>query len=80
MLTIGLLVEIVFHNKENIVQNWHLDGYSFFVVSMDGGQWTADSRKRYNLRDAVSRCTTQVYPKSWTAIYVTLDKRRNVEL
>lgn len=25
-------VEIVFENKENIVQSWHLDGYSFFVV------------------------------------------------
>ncbi|MBA0807974.1 hypothetical protein Gohar_023744 [Gossypium harknessii] len=40
---------------------------------MDGGQWTAASRNGYNLRDAVSRCTTQVYPKSWTAIYVALD-------
>ena len=27
---------------------------------MDGGQWTAASRNGYNLRDAVSRCTTQV--------------------
>lgn len=25
-------VEIVFENKENIIQSWHLDGYSFFVV------------------------------------------------
>lgn len=25
-------VEIVFENSENIVQSWHLDGYSFFVV------------------------------------------------
>lgn len=25
-------VEIVFENKENIMQSWHLDGYSFFVV------------------------------------------------
>lgn len=25
-------VEIVFENRENIVQSWHLDGYSFFVV------------------------------------------------
>ncbi|PPS11581.1 hypothetical protein GOBAR_AA09057 [Gossypium barbadense] len=54
-------------------QSWHLDGYSFFVVGMDGGQWTTASRREYNLRDAVSRCTTQVYPKSWTAIYVALD-------
>lgn len=25
-------VEIVFENKEAIVQSWHFDGYSFFVV------------------------------------------------
>lgn len=25
-------VEIVFQNNENIVQSWHLNGYSFFVV------------------------------------------------
>lgn len=30
---------------------------------MDGGAWTPASRNQYNLRDAVSRCTTQViYP------------------
>lgn len=66
-------VEIVFQNNENIVQSYHLDGYSFFVVGMDGGQWTTSSRNGYNLRDAVARCTTQVYPYSWTAIYVALD-------
>ncbi|CAI8600172.1 unnamed protein product [Vicia faba] len=66
-------IEIVFQNNENIVQSYHLDGYSFFVVGMDGGQWTTSSRNNYNLRDAVARCTTQVYPYSWTAIYVALD-------
>ncbi|CAA2972443.1 L-ascorbate oxidase homolog [Olea europaea subsp. europaea] len=66
-------IEIVFENRENIVQSWHLDGYNFFVVGMDGGLWTPKSRKQYNLSDAVSRCTTQVYPKSWTAVYVALD-------
>ena len=25
-------VEIVFENRENIIQSWHLDGYSFWVV------------------------------------------------
>lgn len=25
-------VEIVFQNRENIVQSWHIDGYSFWVV------------------------------------------------
>ncbi|KAL4389663.1 hypothetical protein HN51_010582 [Arachis hypogaea] len=66
-------VEIVFQNHENIVQSWHIDGYSFWVVGMDSGIWTPDSRKEYNLADAVSRCTTQVYPRSWTAIYMALD-------
>ncbi|KAL9330401.1 hypothetical protein ACSQ67_000011 [Phaseolus vulgaris] len=66
-------VEIVFQNDEDVIQSYHLDGYSFFVVGMDGGQWTAASKNQYNLRDAVSRCTTQVYPKSWTAIYIPLD-------
>ncbi|PON60602.1 Copper-resistance protein [Parasponia andersonii] len=66
-------VEFVFQNDEDIVQSYHLNGYNFFVVGMDGGQWTQASRDQYNLRDAVSRCTVQVYPKSWTAIYVALD-------
>jgi FtsP/CotA-like multicopper oxidase with cupredoxin domain len=66
-------VEIVFQNYENTIQSWHLDGYSFFVVGMDGGEWTPASRKRYNLFDAVSRCTTQVYPQSWTAVLLTFD-------
>ncbi|KAM7258600.1 hypothetical protein ACFE04_014341 [Oxalis oulophora] len=66
-------VEIVFENPENIVQSWHLDGYAFWVVGMDAGSWTTASRNQYNLVDAVSRSTVQVYPKSWTAIYISLD-------
>ncbi|CAN0847749.1 L-ascorbate oxidase homolog, partial [Linum grandiflorum] len=66
-------IEIVFQNTENIVQSWHLNGYSFWVVGMDGGKWTSESRNQYNLRDAVSRSTVQVYPKSWSAIYIALD-------
>ncbi|KAF3970293.1 hypothetical protein CMV_005991 [Castanea mollissima] len=66
-------IEIVFENTEDIIQSWHLNGYSFWVVGMDGGLWTTASRNQYNLRDAVSRVTTQVYPKSWTAIYLALD-------
>ncbi|KAL5775326.1 hypothetical protein ACOSP7_012883 [Xanthoceras sorbifolium] len=66
-------VEIVFQNWEDTVQSYHVDGYNFFVVGMDGGQWTPASRGSYNLRDTVSRCTVQVYPKAWTAVYVALD-------
>lgn len=40
---------------------------------MRPGKWVPDSRKTYNLLDAVSRHTIQVYPKSWTAILLTFD-------
>ncbi|KAG9454859.1 hypothetical protein H6P81_007763 [Aristolochia fimbriata] len=66
-------VEIVFENHEKGVQSWHVDGYSFFAVGMDVGKWSPKSRKNYNLLDAVSRHTIQVYPKSWSAILLTLD-------
>ncbi|KAL3634904.1 hypothetical protein CASFOL_021958 [Castilleja foliolosa] len=69
-----IFVEIVFENSEDIVQSYHLSGYSFWVVGMNGGQWTTASRNEYNLRDAVSRSTVQeVYPNSWSAIYLALD-------
>ncbi|TQD74780.1 hypothetical protein C1H46_039670 [Malus baccata] len=66
-------VEIVFQNWEDTVQSWHIDGHSFFVMGMEGGQWTPASRARYNFRDTVARSTTQVYPRAWTAIYIALD-------
>lgn len=66
-------VEIVFENPEDTVQSWHIDGHIFFVVGMDGGQWSPASRLSYNLRDAISRSSVQVYPNSWTAVYMPLD-------
>ncbi|XP_052178785.1 L-ascorbate oxidase homolog [Diospyros lotus] len=66
-------LEIVFENQEDTVQSWHIDGHNYFVVGMDGGQWTPDSRSSYNLRDTISRSTVQVYPKSWTAAYIPMD-------
>lgn len=66
-------VEIIFENHEKSIQSWHLDGYSFFSVAIEPGRWTPDKRKNYNLLDAVSRNTIQVYPKSWAAIMLTLD-------
>ncbi|OWM79812.1 L-ascorbate oxidase homolog [Punica granatum] len=65
--------EIVFENQEDTVQSWHINGHNFFVVGMDGGQWSPASRLNYNLQDTISRCTVQVYPLSWTAVYVPLD-------
>ncbi|XP_047076797.1 monocopper oxidase-like protein SKU5 [Lolium rigidum] len=66
-------LEIVFQNNGTDVQTYHLDGYSFFVVGMDYGEWTPNSRGSYNRWDAVSRSTTQVFPGGWTAVLVSLD-------
>ncbi|XP_031478833.1 monocopper oxidase-like protein SKU5 [Nymphaea colorata] len=66
-------VEIIFQNAATTVQSYHLDGYAFFVVGMDYGNWTENSRNSYNRWDAVARSTTQVFPGGWTAILVYLD-------
>ncbi|OWM64720.1 hypothetical protein CDL15_Pgr005983 [Punica granatum] len=68
-------VEIVFQNNEKYVQSWHLDGSSFYVVGFGSGQWTKDMRRRYNMDDAIVRHTVQVYPRSWSTILVSLDKK-----
>ncbi|KAK1286416.1 Monocopper oxidase-like protein SKU5 [Acorus calamus] len=66
-------MEIVLQNNDTSVQTYHLDGYAFFVVGMDWGEWTENSRGTYNKGDGVSRCTVQVFPGAWTAILVSLD-------
>ncbi|EYU44359.1 hypothetical protein ABFS82_08G046000 [Erythranthe guttata] len=68
-------IEVVLQNDENAIQSWHLDGYDFWVVGFGAGKWTQDSKKTYNLVDALTRHTTQVYPNSWTAILVSLDNQ-----
>ncbi|XP_045794463.1 L-ascorbate oxidase homolog isoform X2 [Trifolium pratense] len=68
-------IEVVFQNNENSVQSWHLDGYDFWVVGYGFGKWTDASRSSYNLVDALTRHTAQVYPNSWTAIWVSLDNQ-----
>ncbi|KAL0390414.1 UNVERIFIED_CONTAM: L-ascorbate oxidase [Sesamum calycinum] len=35
--------------------------------------WSPEKRKNYNLLDALSRNTIQVYPNSWAAVMTTLD-------
>ncbi|KAK1301178.1 hypothetical protein QJS10_CPB13g00191 [Acorus calamus] len=67
--------EIVFQNNEQTVQSWHIDGYDFWVVGFGGGQWSPASRAGYNLFDAVSRHTVQVFPNSWTSILISLDNK-----
>ncbi|KAI9400542.1 hypothetical protein POPTR_001G000600v4 [Populus trichocarpa] len=72
-LTFRNFVEIIFENHEKSMQLYHLDGYSFFAVAVEPGTWTPEKRKHYNLLDAVSRTTVQVFPKSWAAILLTFD-------
>ncbi|XP_061360339.1 L-ascorbate oxidase homolog [Gastrolobium bilobum] len=66
-------IEIIFENHEKSIQSYHLNGYSFFFVAIEPGTWTPEKRKSYNLLDAVSRYTIQVFPKSWAAIMLTFD-------
>ncbi|KAJ0611581.1 putative L-ascorbate oxidase [Helianthus annuus] len=66
-------IEIILQNNDTTVQSYHLDGYAFFVVGMDYGTWTENSRSVYNKWDGVARSTTQVFPGAWTAILVYLD-------
>ncbi|CAL9779398.1 unnamed protein product, partial [Musa acuminata subsp. burmannicoides] len=66
-------MEIIFQNNDTMVQTYHMDGYAFFVVGMDYGEWTENSRGTYNKWDGVSRCTTQVFPGAWTVVLVSLD-------
>ncbi|CAA7056315.1 unnamed protein product [Microthlaspi erraticum] len=72
-ITFRTFVEIVFENHEKSMQSFNLDGYSFFAVGSEPGTWTPEKRQNYNLLDAVSRHTVQVYPKSWSAILLTFD-------
>ncbi|KAI7750859.1 hypothetical protein M8C21_025265, partial [Ambrosia artemisiifolia] len=71
--TYKAFVEIILQNNDTVVQSFHMDGYSFFVVGMAYRNWTEDSRGSYNRWDAISRSTTQVFPGGWTAILVYLD-------
>lgn len=43
------------------------------VCRVEPGTWSPEKRKNYNLLDAVSRTTVQVFPKSWAAILLTFD-------
>ncbi|CAH1446277.1 unnamed protein product [Lactuca virosa] len=63
-------VEIVFENPSDIVLSYHIDG--FFIVGKKDGWRRMDTSNQagYNLRDGVARSTIQVYPKSWSALYV----------
>ncbi|XP_028795878.1 monocopper oxidase-like protein SKU5 [Neltuma alba] len=66
-------MEIILQNNDTKMHTYHLSGYAFFVVGMDYGEWSNNSRGTYNKWDGIARTTTQVYPGAWTAILVSLD-------
>ncbi|CAI9771534.1 unnamed protein product [Fraxinus pennsylvanica] len=66
-------MEVILQNNETKVHTYHMNGYAFFVVGMDYGEWTENSRGTYNKWDGIARATTQVYPGAWTAILISLD-------
>ncbi|CAI9771837.1 unnamed protein product [Fraxinus pennsylvanica] len=66
-------IEIILQNNDSVVQSFHMDGYSFFVVGMGYGIWTENNRGSYNRWDAISRSTVQVFVGGWTAVYASLD-------
>ncbi|KAK8590959.1 hypothetical protein V6N13_031029 [Hibiscus sabdariffa] len=43
------------------------------TYSIETGTWSPEKRMNYNLLDAVSRHTIQVFPKSWAAVFITFD-------
>uniref|UniRef100_A0A7N0TMC7 Monocopper oxidase-like protein SKU5 n=1 Tax=Kalanchoe fedtschenkoi TaxID=63787 RepID=A0A7N0TMC7_KALFE len=67
-------LEIIFVNDgDSKMDAWHLDGFGFYAVGFGFGPWSPDARSTYNLHDPVVRSTVQVYPASWSAVYVYLD-------
>ncbi|KAI4315289.1 hypothetical protein L6164_028115 [Bauhinia variegata] len=66
-------MEIILQNNDTKMHSYHMSGYAFFVVGMDYGEWSDNSRGTYNKWDGIARTTTQVYPGAWTAILVSLD-------
>ncbi|KAH7863709.1 hypothetical protein Vadar_020996 [Vaccinium darrowii] len=66
-------MEVILQNNDTKMQSYHMDGYAFFVVGMDFGEWTENSRGTYNKWDGIARSTTQVFPGAWTAILISLD-------
>ncbi|KAI5417439.1 monocopper oxidase-like protein SKU5 [Lathyrus oleraceus] len=66
-------MEIILQNNDTKMHTYHLDGYAFFVVGMDFGDWSENSRGTYNKWDGIARSTAQVYPGAWTAVLVSLD-------
>ncbi|KAL0369978.1 UNVERIFIED_CONTAM: L-ascorbate oxidase [Sesamum angustifolium] len=51
----------------------HVPTHRAPTIAIEPGRWSPEKRKNYNLLDALSRNTVQVYPNSWAAVMTTLD-------
>ncbi|PON53133.1 hypothetical protein TorRG33x02_306130, partial [Trema orientale] len=49
-----------------VVKKFHTDGYSAFVMRMEYGDWTEESRGSYNE-------SLKVFPEAWTRVLLSLD-------
>ncbi|MBA0795834.1 hypothetical protein Gohar_006665 [Gossypium harknessii] len=84
-LTYRDFIQIISENHENAIQSWHCLAIhslqwpqlnyvlGLIPFSIETGTWSPEKRKNYNLLDAVSRHTIQVFPQSWDAILLTFD-------
>ncbi|CAK9171141.1 unnamed protein product [Ilex paraguariensis] len=66
-------MEVILQNNDTKMHTYHMSGYAFFMVGMDYGEWTENSRGTYNKWDGIARTTAQVFPGAWTAILISLD-------
>ncbi|XP_059458431.1 monocopper oxidase-like protein SKU5 [Corylus avellana] len=66
-------IELLFKSDPEVMDAWHLDGFSFYLVGIGEGEWSPKLRSTYNLFDPVVRSTVQVYPERWSAVYAYLD-------
>nr|KJB37592.1 hypothetical protein B456_006G212500 [Gossypium raimondii] len=53
-------MEVILQNNDTKMHTYHMSGYAFFVVGMDYGEWSENSRGTYNKWDGIARSTTQV--------------------
>ncbi|PPR89303.1 hypothetical protein GOBAR_AA31374 [Gossypium barbadense] len=52
-------MEVILQNNDTKMHTYHMSGYAFFVVGMDYGEWSENSRGTYNKWDGIARSTTQ---------------------
>ncbi|KAG5558709.1 hypothetical protein RHGRI_008614 [Rhododendron griersonianum] len=53
-------MQLILQNNDTVVQSFHMDGHSFFVLGMGLGEWTENNKTLYNTNDSIWRSTIQV--------------------